>query len=267
MLALLTTVLPTAAILATAQQEDAMIVAHRGASRDALENSIAAFELAWQQGADAIEGDFLMTKDGHIVCFHDRDTKRLTGIEQVVDQSTLAELRELDIGRKRGEVFKGTRIPTLEEVLATIPAGKKIYIEIKCGHEIIPPLLDTLAASGLRADQVVVICFKESILRALKAKAPEYAVSWLCSFKKEESGEIPPTLDHVLATLERIKANGLSSDMRIPQAVVETVREHGYAWHVWTVNDVAQAKRAQQLGAASITTDIPNVIREGLEAL
>jgi len=244
-----------------------MIVAHRGASEDALENTVPAFELAWKQGADAIEGDCRLTSDGHIVCFHDDDTKRLTDIERVLSQSTLAELRELDIGLKRGKAFEGSRIPTLEEVLATVPEGKTIYIEIKCGPEIIPALLQKLAASGLQTNQVVMISFKAKVLKALKARAPEYTTSWLCDFKEDkESGEITPSLEHVIETLARIKADGLSSNKLIPEAVVESVKQRGYAWHVWTVNDAGEAKLATQLGAASITTDVPKAIREGLQS-
>ncbi|MDP7286911.1 MAG: glycerophosphodiester phosphodiesterase family protein, partial [Phycisphaerae bacterium] len=71
------------------------IVAHRGASRDAPENTIAAFELAWKQGADAIEGDFYLTKDRRIVCIHDSSTKRTARANLSVAKSTLAELRKL----------------------------------------------------------------------------------------------------------------------------------------------------------------------------
>lgn len=70
------------------------IVAHRGASHDAPENTLAAFELAWEQGADAIEGDFHLTQDGHIVCLHDKDTKRTAGKKLVVGKSSLEELRK-----------------------------------------------------------------------------------------------------------------------------------------------------------------------------
>jgi len=251
-------------ITSSVKGEESMIVAHRGASRDAPENTVAAFNLAWQQGADAIEGDFRLTRDGHIVCIHDGDTERVSDKKLVVHESSLAELRQLDVGSFHGEEFKGTRIPTLAEVLATIPEGKKIFLEIKCGSEIIPVLLKALAASALQPEQVVVICFSARVLRALKAQAPEYTVSWLCSFKKEESGEITPTREHVLAALVRIKADGLSSNMHIPETVLESVKEHGYDWHVWTVNDVAHAKRAGQLGAATITTDVPKPIREGI---
>ena len=68
--------------------EEPLIVAHRGASRDAPSNTIPAFQLAWKQGADAIEGDFHLSKDGEIVCFHDADTKRVAGTQLVVRQST-----------------------------------------------------------------------------------------------------------------------------------------------------------------------------------
>ena len=61
-----------------------LIIAHRGSSASAPENTIAAFELAWEQQADGVEGDFLLTKDGHIVCFHDKDTKRITGKKLIV---------------------------------------------------------------------------------------------------------------------------------------------------------------------------------------
>ena len=74
------------------------IVAHRGASLDAPENTLAAFRLAWSQGADAIEGDFRLTKDGRIACLHDDTTQRTAGLDLTVADSTLAELRELDVG-------------------------------------------------------------------------------------------------------------------------------------------------------------------------
>ena len=70
------------------------IVAHRGASFDALENTLSAFQLAWQQGADAIEGDFRLTADGQIVCLHDGDTGRMTGQHLVVAASSYATLRQ-----------------------------------------------------------------------------------------------------------------------------------------------------------------------------
>ena len=89
-------------MLSSASLAAPFLVAHRGASKDAPENTLPAFELAWKQGADAIEGDFYLTKDGKIVCFHDGDTKKITGKKLVVKDSTLAELQALDVGEWRG---------------------------------------------------------------------------------------------------------------------------------------------------------------------
>ncbi len=98
-----------------------MIVAHRGASYDAPENTLAAFELAWQQGSDGVEGDFYLTADGKIVCIHDRDTQRTGGQKLAVEQSTLSQLRSLEYGGWKDAKYKGEPIPTFEQVLKTVP--------------------------------------------------------------------------------------------------------------------------------------------------
>ena len=241
--------------------EEPLIVAHRGASRDAPENTIPAFQLAWEQGADAIEGDFHLSKDGEIVCFHDADTKRVAGTQLVVRQSTLAELKQLDVGATHGVAFNGTRIPTIAEVFATIPQGKKIFIEVKCGAEIIPTLLNEIDQSGLTQEQIVVISFNKQVIQQLKIKAPQYKASWLCSFNKQETGEITPALATVLKTLKQIQADGLSSNAAVPASVIEAVSQQGYEWHVWTINDLNTARRMQALGVLSITTDVPGSMR------
>ena len=241
--------------------EEPLIVAHRGASRDAPSNTIPAFQLAWEQGADAIEADFHLSKDGKIVCFHDADTERVAGTQLVVRQSTLAELKQLDVGASHGAAFNGTRIPTIAEVFATIPQGKKIFIEVKCGAEIIPTLLNEIDQSGLTQEQIVVISFNKQVIQQLKIKAPQYKASWLCSFNKQETGEITPSLATVLKTLKQIQADGLSSNTAVPASVIEAVSQQGYEWHVWTINDLNTARRMQALGVLSITTDVPGTMR------
>lgn len=242
-----------------------MIVAHRGASREAPENTIPAFERAWEQGADAIEADFHLTRDGQIVCIHDADTKKVANTDIVVNQATLADLQALDVGVRKGQAFKGTRIPTIADVFATIPEQKTIYIEVKCGVEIIPALLKELAASGLTEEQVMVISFNEKVIQELKVQAPQYRTSWLCSFnKQQETGVVTPSPDKVLDTLKRIRADGLSASANVPEAIIEAVCKQGYPWHVWTVDDPQTAERMKALGAKSITTNVPGVIREHL---
>ena len=246
--------------------EAVMIVAHRGASRDAPQNTVPAFKLAWEQGADAIEGDFRLTKDGHIVCIHDGNTEKVATTNLVVHESTLAELRTLDVGVRHDEAFKGTGIPTMAEVLATVPEGKRIYIEVKCGAEIMPSLLEEIKKSGLKPEQIAVISFKHEVLQEFKAKAPQYKAFLLCSFNEQKNGQIMPPLARVMRTLKQVRADGLLSSTNVPLPVIEAVRQQGYEWHAWTINDLTEARRMTGLGAQSIITDLPGYMKKHLTA-
>ena len=88
-----------------------MIVAHRGASFDAPENTLPAFELAWKQKANAIEGDFLLTKDKQIVCIHDKTTKRFCQQDLIVAETILKDLKALDVGSWKSKKYAQTQIP------------------------------------------------------------------------------------------------------------------------------------------------------------
>ncbi|MGL5017488.1 MAG: glycerophosphodiester phosphodiesterase [Luteolibacter sp.] len=240
------------------------IVAHRGASHDAPENTLPAFELAWKQGADAIEGDFHLTSDGKIVCIHDFDTQRVSGSKRVVKDTSLEDLRALDAGAWFKPEFKGTRLPTFAEVAATVPQGRKFYIEVKCGPEIIPALLKGIAQSGLAVSQIVIISFNAPVIRELEKQAPAFKTCWLSSFKKESP--LDPARDEVLATLRDIKADGFSSraDARLDPEYLAEIRDAGFEYHCWTVDDPEIARRFLALGAQSITTNRPAFLREAL---
>lgn len=242
-----------------------MIVAHRGASRDAPENTIPAFKLAWEQGADAIEGDFRLTKDGHIVCMHDKDTGRVSEESLPIAASTLEELRRLDVSKGHGEHFSGTGIPTLSEVLAIVPNSKKIYIEIKSDAAMLPGLFDSIRASGLNKSQITMICFNKDVIRALKKKDPQYRALWLCSLKRDESGQVAPSAESARATLTDMGANGFSSNTEAAsEDYIKQILDAGHEYHVWTVNDVETAGRFLNWGVGSITTDVPGFLRRGL---
>lgn len=246
-----------------------LIVAHRGASYDAPENTLAAFRLAWEQDADAIEGDFYLTKDGEIVCIHDEKTKRTTGVELSVPASTLAELRRLDVGRWKDPKWQGERIPTLAEVLATIPAGKRIYIEIKCGPEIVPHLPPVLEQSGLKPEQTIVISFDDQVIDAVRTQIPDIKAHWLTGFKQDKQTKAyEPSVDAVFQTLHATKATGL--DVQANRDVVDSffvkrLRDKQLEFHVWTVNEPDDARYFQSLGVDSITTDRPGLLRQQLE--
>jgi glycerophosphoryl diester phosphodiesterase len=245
---------------------DLVIVAHRGASKHAPENTIPAFKLAWEQGADAIEGDFQLTKDGAIVCIHDKDTKRVSGVKKVVEETTLEELRKLDAGSWFGEKWRRTQIPLISEVFATIPAGKKIYIEIKSGSEILPKLFEELAKSGLKKDQIIVISFDKDVIRNFKSKEPDIKAFWLSDFKKDKfSGRPEPSLNGVIDVLRQTGADGFSSTHKlIDDSFIKAIQNEGFEYHVWTVDDPETARRFKRLGAKSITTNVPGYIRQTL---
>ena len=240
-----------------------VIVAHRGASADAPENTLPAFELAWKQGADAIEGDFHLTKDKRIVCIHDKTTKRYCKTNLVVKDSTLAELKRLDVGHQFAGQFKGTSIPTLKEVLAIVPSNKKIYIEIKCGAEITPFLVKQVKSSSLSDSQIIIISFQAEVIRRIKEVAPQWKAYWLSSFRKDGNGQLVPTVQTVERTLKRIQADGFSSSKDlIHQDFIKDILSKRFEYHVWTIDQPAVAKKFLKWGAQSITTNQPKTLRE-----
>jgi len=246
------------------------IVAHRGASHDAPENTLAAFRLAWEQGADAIEGDFRLTADGQVVCLHDADTKRVTGetVNWKVSDVTFEKLRTLDVGRWKGESFAGERIPTLAEVLGVVPPGKKLFLEIKGGPELVEPIRRVLISSGFNLKQIVIIAFNEDTVVEVRRRLPDVKVYWLVSYKQDKAtGRWTPTVDEVFQTLARIRPHGLDTEGNpevVDRAFVERLRREGYEFHVWTIDQGDRARLFRDLGVDSITTNRPAFVREEL---
>ena len=127
---------------------DFIIIAHRGESYEAPENTIASINLAWERGADAVEIDVQLSKDDEIVVIHDTDTFRTGRRDKNIRDQTLEELQQLDVGVYKGKAYKNEKIPTISQVLDTIPEGKKLFVEIKCGKEIIPPLRNIVSSQS-----------------------------------------------------------------------------------------------------------------------
>jgi len=244
------------------------IIGHRGASHDAPENTLAAFCLAWEQGADGVEGDFYLSSDGRIVCIHDRDTKRVATTNHVVAETTFSQLRSLDVGSWKDKKWRDERIPSIEEVLAVVPNGKKIFIEIKIGPEIVKPLKKAIEASDLRPEQIVIISFHADSIEACEKSMPQLRTHWLTGYKEQEDGSWKPTSGEVARKIEQIHADGLGSNAKTDwfnRDFVGALRTQGMdEFHVWTVNDAKVARQYQQLGAWSITTDRPGWLREQL---
>jgi len=244
------------------------LVAHRGASRDAPENTLPAFELAWQQGADAIEGDFHLTQDGAIVCIHDEIIRQGVHSKKVIKNSGLDELRQLDVGSRFGKRWQDVRIPTIAEVFQTIPPGKKIYIEIKCGPAILPKLFEELDISGLARKQVVIISFDADVIYQVKHQTDGLRAFILSDFKKDrQTGKFIPSADDALNMLQHTHADGFSSKAHkaVDETFVKRILANGYEYHVWIIDRAKTAKKFIKMGAMSVTTNVPGYLRSKLD--
>jgi glycerophosphoryl diester phosphodiesterase len=246
-----------------------VIVGHRGASHDAPENTIAAFQEAWAQKADGVEGDFYVTKDQQIVCIHDADTKRTAGRKLIVAESTLQELRDLEYGSWKDARFRGEPIPTFAEVMAAIPKGKLFVIELKTGPEIVPLLKAELQRLNAEPRDLLIIAFKKPTVVAVRELLPEIRVHWLTGFKQDKkTGEWHPTLPEVISGLKETRATGIGfqGNRNIVTAdFLAELKKHGLKeYHVWTIDEREDARHFRDLGVIGITTNRPAFIREGL---
>jgi len=256
-------------ILALAVQSFGVeIIGHRGASFDAPENTMAAFRLGYEHGADGVELDIHLTKDDKVVVMHDFDTARVGGSTNKIADSTLAELRGFEIGRwgKWTNANFHESIPLLSEVLPIIPAGKKLFIEIKTGPEIVPPLVDVLKEAKAKPEQLVIITFNFESAIAAKKLLPKLKTYWLVGYAKDKATGKFPDLKETIAKAKAGKLDGLDLNFNWPltKEMVGEIKRAGLECHVWTVDDAAKAKELVAAGVDSITTNRPKWLREQL---
>ena len=241
---------------------EAAIIAHRGASYDAPENTLASVNLAWQRRADGVEVDVHLAKDDRVVVIHDKTTNRTAGEGGPVREQTLRELKALDVGSWKGQQWAGEPIPTLAEVLETVPPGRKLYVEIKTGKEILVPLQRVLRQSDVPPRQVVLIGFGRETMAAAKELLPAHTVLWLSGMRRED-GRWMPSADELIRKAKEAQVDGLDVQATegLDRAFAEKVEAAGLSLYVWTVNDPAVARRMQRIGAEGITTDRPGWLR------
>lgn len=257
-----------ACLLAALRLAAADIIAHRGASHDAPENTLASFKLGYEQQADACELDIHLTKDGNIVVIHDADTGRTTGVSNKIAAQTLDKLRPLDAGKWgqwKGKNFS-EKIPLLSEALATVPDAKRMFIEIKVREEILPELERVIAAPGWKPEQLPIITFHYETARAAKARFPKHEVSWLASYEKDKTTGKLPDFDELIRKAKAAGLDGLDLNFKFPidAAFVKKVHDAGLKLYTWTVNDAAVARLHADAGVDGITTDRPAWLREQL---
>ena len=247
------------------------IVAHRGASYDAPENTLAAEKLAWEQKADAVETDIRLSKDGKIVVIHDANYKRTGALDVSVVDLGFDDARKLDAGQWKGAHFAGEKFPTLDEQIELVPKGKRLFVEIKVGPEIVPALARSLAAMHTNEKTVTIVGFQYESLREVRRLLPNYPTQYLVGYREPRPAKTGaknrPTLDEIIAQAKVANFTGLDLQKTWPLTAddAKKISDAGLELHVWTVDEVAVAQRWIELGAKSIATNRPAWLRERLK--
>ena len=240
------------------------IIAHRGASHDAPENTLAAARLAWEQGADALECDVHLTRDGRLAVIHDEDTQRVAGRRITVATASLAELQQLDVGSWKAPRFAGEKIPSLDQLLALVPAGKRIFIEVKSGPAAIEELVRCLARCTLKPAQVAVISFDLAAARAAKKALPRCEACWIL---EREAGRARPPVEEMIAECCAAELDGLDLEAEWPvdETCATRVRDAGLSLYTWTVDAAAPARALVAARVDGITTNRPGWLRTQIQ--
>ncbi len=264
------TVVVAAMMVAMVVAKDAVgaeVIAHRGASADAPENTVAAWRLGFQQGADGGELDIHLTKDGKLAVMHDADTKRTAGVEGKIAEQTLDALKKLNVGTWEKWAGRGfdERVPTLDEALATVPAGKRMYVEIKCKSEALPELEATLKRAKLAPEQTPIITFHFEVAVEAKRRFPAIAVYSLHGYKKDKAGNFPDVME-IARKAKAAGLDGIDVDYKFPldEATVRAIKGMGLKVYVWTVDDMAKAVELVKAGVDGVTTNRPGELRKAL---
>jgi glycerophosphoryl diester phosphodiesterase len=231
-----------------------LVIAHRGASGHRPENTLPAYELAVEQGADMIEVDLHRTRDGAVVVTHDEELAGLGGRGEIAD-ATLADVRALDAG-------SGERVPTLAELLDGYGKRIALNLELKRGTRAEYPELEaeTVAALERRGllDRVLFSSFYDPVLRRLRGLAPAARIGLLISRRYPD------------AAIDRAK--GLGAEALHPEvalvtpALVGEAHAAGLAVYVYTVDEPSEMERLLGLGVDGLFTNFPDRLRRLLDA-
>jgi glycerophosphoryl diester phosphodiesterase len=248
----------------------ARLYAHRGAAVELPENTIPAFELAVELGADAIETDAHLTRDGQVVLSHDATGERMCGVPRRIEDVTLEELRGWDAGARfvdadgrPSQVGKGLRIPTLGEALRALP-GVSFNVDAKSQTaRMVDRLIEAIDGAGA-ADRTLVASFHFWTLRRVRRCysgrtglselevlrlfcSPETALRWLPV--GGAAAQIP------------YRFHGIDLGQR---RLVDKCHRLGLEVHYWTVNDPRTAERLLAIGVDAIMTDDPRRVAPAL---
>jgi glycerophosphoryl diester phosphodiesterase len=244
-----------------------LIIAHRGASAIAPENTLAAFRRAIEDGAEGIEFDVRLTKDDVPIIFHDEDLHRIGRREGKVSDYTCAELQKTDIGtwfnlknpHKADEKFSAERIPTFVELLEFLQGYKGVlYVEMKCGENDFAELVEAVCKIIVGSEvlpQIKLKSFELSAIKLAKEKFP--AITTVALFEPK----LRTILRGKFRLLEIAEAN-LVDEISLhyslaTQKMVEKARAKNFPVTIWTADNPVWVKRAMDLGLNAIITNNP----------
>ncbi len=236
------------------------VIAHRGFSTKAPENTLAAIRLAIDAGADMVEIDVTVSADGHVVVFHDDTLERTTNGRGPVTERTLVELRSLDAGSWFAPRHLGEPIPTLDEVLDLVRARILLNIEIKPEAVALdaPRRVAGLVRERAMAPQVVVSSFAPAALIAMREHTLDIRTASLLNTDLHHGLDPGDIAGEVGATAFNLDHRQLT------EGILRSCREHGLPVSVYTVNDRARMLELVEMGIDAIFTDRPDLLMEVL---
>ena len=231
-----------------------IIIAHRGASAYAPENTMAAFETAVKMKADMIELDIQLTSDGHWVVIHDSSLKRTCGVRKKVQSLPLAQIKELDAGAWFSPQFSGETVPTLEELLTwakdKISLNLEIKGKIKKNSPAIPSLLKTLSVYKIKKN-VILSAFDWKVLRRIRVYDKNVAIGVLVNHQ--------PQTRYLKEALE-LKAFSINLPPRkIGKSLPRKIQNLKMVLYVYTLNSLPQIHRYLQMGIDGYFTNFPDL--------
>lgn len=262
------------AALTSDRRTSPVVVAHRGASGYAPENTLVAADAAKALSVEWVENDVHRTKDGVLVVLHDTDLKRTTNVEEVfpgrapwaVKDFTAAEIAKLDAGSWFGSQFTGTRVPTLSQFVNRLERNRqKLLLEIKSPATypgIERDILRVLGQAGWLdrshvRDRLVIQSFGAGSVKEVHALRPDITTGFLGT---------PPVADlpGYAAFTDQINPSHATIDADYVAAVQRLKGPHGKRLRVstWTVNDAANAAKVHAYGVDGIITNYPDVVRD-----
>lgn len=228
------------------------ITAHRGSSKTAPENTMAAIEAAIEELADFAEIDVQITSDGVVVLGHDVNLKRVAGLNRSIGSMTWEEVAQVDVGRWFSGEYADTRIPALEEVLTGCKGRINLNIEIKSvgKNSILPEKVAELIMEHGMEEQCVVTSASQPYLKQIKELAPQLRTGYIISAAYGDFYS-NDAVDFV-----SVRSNFVN------ERLVKSVHVQGKAVHAWTVNRKSEMERLCILGVDNIITDYPVLARE-----